>query len=90
MKVILVLQFHVNTFKSTELCPTLNTPSNGQLTTSNGQLTTSNDGEFAFFSCNRGFNIRGSDVLQCINGEWNSPIPSCQLIPRLCRRHCGF
>ena len=53
-------------------------------------VTTSNDGEFAFFSCNRGYNIKGSDILQCINGEWNMQPPTCQEIPRSCRSECNF
>ena len=68
-------------FILTELCPTLKPPVHGE-------LTTSNDGEFAFFSCCRGFTIRGSDVLQCINGKWNRPPPSCQSIPWFCRWKC--
>ena len=70
-------------FTLTGLCPALKPPYRGR-------LTTSNDGEFAFFSCYRGFDIRGSDVLQCINGKWNRPPPYCRLIPFFCRKRCGF
>ena len=70
-------------FILTESCPSLKAPSSGQ-------ITTSSDGEFAFFSCRRGFIIRGSDVLQCINGEWNASPPSCREISKFCRRKCNF
>ena len=66
-----------------ENCPTLIAPSHGR-------LTTSDDGEFAFFSCKRGYNIRGSNVLQCINGEWNMQPPTCHEIPESCHRECNF
>ena len=66
-----------------ETCRTLSAPSHGR-------LTTSKDGEFAFFSCKRGYTMKGSDVLQCVNGKWNKSPPSCEAISKFCRRRCNF
>ena len=56
----------------------------------NGEITITEDGQLALFSCNRGYTMRGSSVLKCINGKWNSSPPSCKAISRFCRRRCNF
>lgn len=30
------------------------------------------------FWCGQGFTLRGSSVIQCIDGRWDSPTPVCE------------
>ena len=67
----------------TEPCPRLQRPRRGD-------ITIAEDGQLAFFSCNRGFTMRGSSVLKCSNGKWDSSPPTCNSISRFCRQRCNF
>ena len=66
-----------------EPCPLLKAPRRGE-------ITITDDRKLAFFSCNRGFTLRGSNIVKCINGKWDSSPPTCHSISRFCRRKCDF
>lgn len=34
-------------------------------------------GTSVIISCFSGYNIQGASVLQCVNGSWNFPVPTC-------------
>ena len=83
MKNNMLITVHKLCFTTVQPCPTIKAPRNGY-------VTVTNDGKFAFFSCRRGFNIRGSYVIQCMNGKWNYYPPICTPIPKVCRWQCGL
>ncbi|RWS04130.1 P-selectin-like protein [Dinothrombium tinctorium] len=61
-------------------CPQLRPPSNGFASgmCENGSLP----GSRCTFSCNPGFNLRGSGVLICLlSGQWNNNPPTCAAVP---------
>ena len=68
----------------TEPCPRLQRPRRGE-------VTITKDGRLALFSCNHGFMMmKGSSVLKCSNGKWDSSPPTCNSISRFCRQSCNF
>ena len=58
----------------TEICSPLMTPLNGHI---NYNSTTFSS--LAYYSCNIGYKIIGTNVLQCVEeGLWNNTPPTCQ------------
>ena len=68
-----------------DLCGQLRAPRNGDIT-----MITTNAQQVAIFSCDHGYTMRGSHVLKCNNGEWNSPQPTCHSITNFCHQRCNF
>ena len=66
-----------------EPCPSLKKPKNGK-------IMMTEDKQLAYFSCNRGYTMRGSTVTKCKNGKWNYSPPTCHAISKFCRRKCEF
>ena len=66
-----------------ERCSSLKKPKNGKVMMTEDKM-------LAYFSCNRGYTMRGSPVTKCINGEWNYSPPTCHAISNFCRRKCEF
>ena len=55
-------------------CPPLNNPANGEVSVSGLSV-----GSTASFSCNFGYVLRGSAVLECgARGIWSAPDPTCE------------
>ena len=52
------------------MCPPLNDPKNGE-------VFIKQEGEKAVIICNDGFNLIGNETIDCVNGIWNSPLPTC-------------
>lgn len=44
---------------------------------SGGTAMASAGGTTVIISCFSGYNIQGASVLQCVNGSWNFPVPTC-------------
>ncbi|XP_052680423.1 uncharacterized protein LOC128161236 [Crassostrea angulata] len=44
---------------------------------SGGTAMASAGGTSVIISCFSGYNIQGASVLQCVNGSWNFPVPTC-------------
>ena len=53
------------------VCPPLEDPMNGKIFF---------QGNIAIFACFNSTTVMGNSVLTCINGNWNSPPPTCKFL----------
>ncbi|XP_068950842.1 P-selectin [Petaurus breviceps papuanus] len=61
-------------------CPVLNDPEWGSRECSYNQGD-SRDSSICYFTCNKGFVLRGSESVQCLtSGEWTAPPPTCEVV----------
>jgi len=59
-------------------CPSLDPPTNGMISCTLGDGDTANPGESCSFSCNDGFELRGSDTRTCQNDRsWSGTNTTC-------------
>ena len=67
-----VLYYHITLmFVSIGVCQPLQDPINGKIFL---------QGNIAFFVCFPGTAVMGNPILTCINGNWNNPPPTCELL----------
>ena len=59
---------------TTVVCPTLTAPANGMFVMSGNY-----EGATANFSCEPGYDLKGEALLTCVNGQWNSTTPVCEI-----------
>ena len=59
----------------TVLCPNLTAPADGLLVMSGNY-----EGAIANFSCQAGYNLKGESIVTCVDGQWNSTTPVCEII----------
>ena len=57
---------------TTELCPKVTAPSNGQ-------VYIIDDRQTALFVCSSGYAIEGNARVSCVDGTWDSSPPTCKL-----------
>ena len=57
---------------TTERCPPINAPNNGG-------FYIIDDRQTALFICNSGYSIVGSAHISCVDGTWDSSLPTCEL-----------
>ena len=60
-------------FFSLASCVPLQAPSDGKI-----QNNDIKHGALVSFSCNDGFQMKGSRILKCIDGKWNGSAPTCK------------
>ena len=59
----------------TATCSDLMSPANGILVMSGNY-----EGAIANFSCEAGYNLKGEAILTCVDGQWKSTTPVCEII----------
>ena len=59
----------------TVACPNLTAPANGFL-----MMSGNNERAIANFSCEAGYDLNGEAILTCVDGQWNSSTPICEII----------
>ena len=56
-------------------CHNLTAPANGFLVMSGNY-----EGDTATFSCEPGYDLNGEAILTCVDGQWSSTTPVCEII----------
>ena len=60
-------------FLNIATCPSLGEPTHGRRWGDDFK-----DGKTVTFGCNKGYDLFGTETIQCNNGFWNGSIPECK------------